>query len=147
MRSWQGITLVAGLALIVRTTPVAGQAVDTAGAIQAATAAAEGWLRVVDQKDYAASWDSAASAFKGAVAREKWEQAAGQARGALGQLGAREKPAAQYATQLPNVPAGQYVVLQYRTAAGPGRTVVETVTTMLDGGRGWRVLGYFVRPQ
>jgi hypothetical protein len=147
MRFVRGMTIVAVLALATQTSPVAAQAVDTAGSVRAATVAAESWLRVVDQQQYAASWDSAATIFKGAVTRDQWVQAATQARASIGALGARDKPATQYTTQLPGVPAGQYVVLQYRTTAGPGRTVAEMVTAVLDGARGWRVVGYFVRPQ
>jgi hypothetical protein len=146
MRFRHGTTVVAALALLVSTTPLAAQTADTAAAVRTATIAAEGWLQIVDQGQFAASWDSAATLFKGAVTREQWVQAVTQARSTTGQLGAREKPVAQYTTQLPGVQAGQYVVMQYRTTAGPGRTVAETVTAVFDGGRGWRVVGYFVRP-
>ncbi len=147
MRSGQHWTVVAAFALVALAAPLAAQTVDTAGAVRSATAAADGWLRIVDQKQYGASWDSAATLFKGAVTREQWSQAAAQARSSAGAIGTREKPTAQFTTQLPGAPAGQYVVLQYRSTAGPGHTATETVTAMFDGTRGWRIAGYFVRPQ
>ena len=144
---WHRAGMGIGLTLLLHSAPVAGQTVDTAAAVQAATAAADAWLRLVDDGQYGASWDSAASAFQGAVARETWEQAVLRARGPLEPFGARQKPAAHFTTQLPNAPAGQYVVLQYSTTVAQGRTATEVVTPMLDGKRGWRVSGYFVRPQ
>ncbi len=80
MRFTQGSALAAALVLTISSTPVVAQTVDTAGAVRSATAAADGWLRIVDQKQYGASWDSAATLFKGAVTREQWSQAAAQAR-------------------------------------------------------------------
>ena len=42
---------------------------------QAAVAAAESWLKLVDEEKYDASWEQAAKLFKGAVSREKWREA------------------------------------------------------------------------
>lgn len=147
MRFTHSSALAAALLLTLSSTPVVAQTVDTAGAVRSATVAADAWLRIVDQKEYGASWDSAATLFKGAVTRDQWSQAAAQARNSAGAIGTREKPTAQFTTQLPGAPAGQYVVLQYRSTAGPGHSATETVTAMFDGTRGWRIAGYFVRPQ
>jgi uncharacterized protein DUF4019 len=53
---------------------------------------------------------------------------------------------ARYTTDLPNAPRGQYVLFQYETNVSGGRQVVETVIPVLEGKRGWRVSGYFIRP-
>jgi hypothetical protein len=47
---------------------------------------------------------------------------------------------------VPNAPAGEYVVLQYRTESAVASFVTETVVMVRDGARGWRVVGYTVRP-
>jgi len=51
----------------------------------------------------------------------------------------------QATDQFPGAPAGNYVVLQFTTAFEK-RPATETVTLMLDGDRGWRLAGYFVKP-
>jgi hypothetical protein len=45
----------------------------------------------------------------------------------------------------PNAPPGEYVVVQYHTAVGGGRTVVETIAMQREGSQ-WREAGYYVRP-
>jgi len=120
--------------------------VDEAAAVEAASAAALQWLAIVDGGDYEASWEAAAPALKDALAATQWAAALGQARGPLEPFGDRERISARYTTELPNAPAGEYVVLQYRTAVSGDRTVVETVVPMkVDGA--WKVSGYFVRPE
>jgi hypothetical protein len=47
---------------------------------------------------------------------------------------------------MPNMPAGEYVQMQYRTESGTGGFVTETVVLQREGARGWRVVGYFVKP-
>ena len=44
----------------------------------AAQAAAESWLTLVDAGDYAGSWDQAAKVFKGAVKQADWVQMSGR---------------------------------------------------------------------
>ena len=51
-----------------------------------------------------------------------------------------------YQTELPNVPKGEYVVLQYKTAMAGGGAVIETITPMLNKDGKWRVSGYFIKP-
>jgi hypothetical protein len=48
-------------------------------------------------------------------------------------------------TSCPVRQPAQYVVVRFTTAFEKS-PAVETVTLMLDGDRGWRVVGYFVRP-
>src|SRR6266481_1089369 len=95
--------------------------------------------------DTAKSWYEAAVAFQLAVTQEKWEQAVKSARGPFEPFGARRRIMARYTTEPPNAPPGKYVLLQYNTNVSRGRHVVETVVPVLDGKRGWRVSGYWVR--
>jgi hypothetical protein len=106
---------------------------------------AEGWLRLVDQGHYEASWDSSSATFRRAVTRGAWGPMVRQARSQYEPLGARRLLSRQYTTTLPKAPPGQYVVLQYQTAAAGGHQVVETVVMERDAGR-WRLSGYFIRP-
>jgi hypothetical protein len=72
-----GVLLAAGVA-------VAAQTPD-----DAAQAAAESWLRLVDGGSYSASWDQAAKALKGAVRQAEWSAMAESARTPLGKLVSR----------------------------------------------------------
>lgn len=128
--------------------PARAQAPDSAGpAISAAQAAAQAWLRLVDQQHYDQSWDSAAAVFRSAVTKAAWSAAVREGRAPFEPLGERSLLGTTYSTQLPNVPPGEYVVLQYRTKAGTGKTVVETVTPAKGADGRWRVAGYYVRPE
>jgi uncharacterized protein DUF4019 len=111
----------------------------------AAQREAERWLRLVDQGQYETSWDSSSATFRRAVARGAWGQMVLQARSRYEPLGARRLLSRQYTTVLPKAPPGQYVVLQYQTAAAGGHQVVETVVMERDGDH-WRLSGYFIRP-
>jgi hypothetical protein len=111
----------------------------------AAQRAAESWLALVDAGRYGESWEEAATYFKGAVTKEGWEHMIQGVRGPLGKLVSRKLKSRQYAEKLPGAPDGKYVVIQYGSSFANKKEAVETVTPMLDGERGWRVSGYFIK--
>jgi hypothetical protein len=124
------------------------QGPDSATAVSAAQAAAQAWLTLVDAGRYDQSWDSTAAVFRSAVSRSQWATAVKEGRAPFDPLGERTLITATYTTQLPNVPPGQYVVIQYRTQAGKGKkTVVETITPAREKDGSWRVAGYYIRPE
>ncbi len=125
---------------------LAGQtAVDTAATLRAADTAAHTWLALVDKGEIARSWEEGALVLQLGVTKTKWEQLVRSARAPFEPFGTRHQIMARYTTDPPNAPPGQYVLLQYQTDVSGGRQVVETVVPTLDGKRGWRVSGYFVR--
>ena len=111
----------------------------------AAQAAAESWLKLVDAADYAGSWDQAAKVFKGAVKQTDWSQMAAGVRTPLGKLVSRKLKSRQYAEEMPGAPDGKYVVIQFDTVFEHKASAVETVTPMADPDGVWRVSGYFIR--
>jgi len=111
----------------------------------AAERAALDWLTLIDRGDVAASWESAATLFRRAVAPEQWAKSLGVARGPLGPVVTRRIESARPASELPGAPDGEYVVFQFATSFAHKRSAVETVTPMRDGDGEWRVSGYFVR--
>jgi Protein of unknown function (DUF4019) len=142
---WLGATLLWYLIVV----PSAhAQGSDSAGAaVSAAQSAAKSWLQLVDARRYDQSWDSAAAVFRSAVTKTQWAGAVKEGRAPFEPLGERTLVSASYTTQLPNVPPGQYVVIQYRTKAAPDKTVIETITPARDRDGRWRVAGYYVRPE
>lgn len=105
---------------------------------------AKQWLGLIDKGNYGKSWDEAASSFKGHVTKPVWEQSCKSVREPLGAITSRQLKSATYTTQLPNAPAGKYVVIQFDTKFQNKPAAVETITPMLDHGV-WRVSGYFIR--
>lgn len=126
--------------------PARSQTSDSVGAaVTAAQVAARSWLTLVDGRRYGESWDSGSVFFRQAVTRPGWEDALHKARSPFETFSGRQLLSASYRTALPQAPPGQYVVIEYRTGAGGGKKVVETVTPMKDQDGQWRVAGYFVR--
>jgi len=141
------LPLVASILVTLASPPLISQAsADTAAAVRVADTAVHAWLALVDKGQISESWDEAALTFQVAVTKAKWVQAVKQARGSFEPFGARRQIMARYTTDLPNAPRGQYVVFQYETSVSGDRQVVETVIPVLEGKRGWRVSGYFIRP-
>lgn len=110
-----------------------------------AVAAAEAWLGLIDKDDFAKSWETAASLFKGAVTQEQWEQKVGPVRTPLGEVVSRRAALTRYETSLPGAPDGEYVVIQFETVFANKASTVETVTPMRDPDGEWRVGGYFIK--
>lgn len=113
--------------------------------VEVAKSAAAEWLELLDANDYQATWEEAASLLKSQVTADQWASQIQQVHSQLGALRDRSLIAARYTTSLPNVPEGEYVVVQYRAQYG-SKTTIETATLMKDG-EAWRIAGYFVRPE
>jgi hypothetical protein len=111
----------------------------------AAQAAAESWLDLMDAGNYAESWKEAAEIFKGAISEADWVQMARGVRAPLGKVLSRKLKSRQYTEKLPGAPDGRYVVIQYDTVLEHKAEAVETVTPTMDPDGMWRVSGYFIR--
>lgn len=111
----------------------------------AAVAAAEAWLKLVDEAKYADSWKESAASFKSAVKQTDWERMVGAVRSPFGKLASRKVKTATYTTSVPGAPAGEYVVIQFDASFSPKKDAVETVTPTLDKDGKWRVSGYFIK--
>lgn len=112
---------------------------------QAATAIAEKWLATVDEGKYGDAWKEGSEAFRGAIKQEDLERALQAVRKPLGKLVSRKLKAAEYKTELPGAPDGEYVVIQFDTSFENKKTAVETITPMVDKDGKWRVSGYFIK--
>jgi len=146
MTALSRIAFLASFPAVLLAASLAGQTpVDTAATLRTADTAAHTWLALVDKGEIARSWDEGALVLQLGVTKTKWEQLVRSARAPFEPFGTRHQIMARYTTDPPNAPPGQYVLLQYQTDVSGGRQVVETVVPTLDGKRGWRVSGYYVR--
>ena len=134
MRFVLGIILAAGIA-----------SADQADQEEFAVAAAESWLKLVDEGNYAESWKAAAQYFKRAINQEQWKQSIQGVRKPLGRMTSRRLKAKNHTTALPGAPDGEYVVVQFETSFENKKSAIETITPMLDKDGQWRVSGYYIK--
>lgn len=112
---------------------------------RAAQVATETWLMLLDQGKYGESWQSAASPFQASIAQDKWTSQLSLVRTAYGKASGRKLKVIKYVTTMPGAPQGEYVVLQYEGTFANKKSGVETLTTMLDKDKTWKVAGYFIK--
>jgi len=129
-------------ALAIVAAPVYAQ---DAAAVANAQASATAWLPLMDSGDYAGSWDTAASVFKAQSSKMVWESTAKTARSPFGSVKSRQLLSAKAAGTVPGVPAGQYVLVQFRTNFANKSNAIETVIPTLDTDGKWKVAGYQVQ--
>jgi hypothetical protein len=127
--------------------PATQTAADNAHAVEEKKAldAAEPWLALIDQGEYAQGYETAAEYLKGAVDRKDFIRSVSTARKPFGKVQSRKLESKQYATSLPGAPAGRYVVMQYKTQFANGKSAIETITPTLDRDKKWRVSGYYIK--
>lgn len=111
---------------------------------KAAIEAAQKWLKLVDEGQYAASWQEAAEYFRQSIYQDEWGQAVGSARGPLGKLVSRTFKSAKSTAYLPGAPEGKYVVIEFSTLFENNVPRLERVTPMMDKDGAWRISGYYI---
>lgn len=117
---------------------------EIAAKVEAAALAAQGWLLLLDRRDWGTAWESAAGMFRGAVPLANWMDGIPKVRADLGALVEREPAAADYKTELPGRPVGDYVTMLFASKFEQ-REVEEVVTTVREPDGKWRVTGYTTR--
>lgn len=117
---------------------------EIAEKVNAALLAGQGWLLLLDRRDWGTAWETAAAMFRGAVPLGNWMDGVPKVRSDLGALVEREPAAADYKTELPGRPAGDYVTLSFASRFEK-REVEELVTTVREPDGKWRVTGYSTR--
>lgn len=122
----------------------------------AAQAAAESWLKVVDAGDYPTSWSQASAALKAAVKQAEWGQVAAGIRTPLGKVVSRTLKSREYTENGPTTRViggrvyswsgrGKCVIIQYNTVFANKTSALETVIPVPDSDGAWRVSAYSVR--
>ena len=78
-------------------------------------APATSWLEVVDSGKYANSWQQAGAFFQKNVPQALWVSKLEQVRTPLGAVTSREGISRQVLTSIPQLPDGDYVILEFQT--------------------------------
>jgi len=110
---------------------------DEDAAVDVATA----WVGLLDAGKLEEAWKQSAPVFRNNLSLEDFTKSIEGSRNVLGKLISRKVRTAQAAHSLPNVPRGQYVVVQFDSVFEKHPAMVETVTTKLIGDT-WQVQGY-----
>src|SRR5688572_7036463 len=87
----------------------------------------EAWLALLDQGDYAKSWETAGDGFRKTVAKNDWVAMAKQVRQPLGDLVSRKVKTTQQTEKLPDMPPGSYFVAVFDTSFAGMASAAETV--------------------
>ena len=109
-----------------------------------AVAAAKEWLKLIDDKDYVASWADAATLFQQGINQEAWVKQVSAPRAQLGALKSRKFQSFQQMTSLPGVPDGDYAVVTFESVFENKAQAME-LTTLVHEGKVWKVGGYFIK--
>jgi len=118
---------------------------EAAEQTEEAREAADAWLALYDANDIEGTYETAADVFKEQVSLEDWEMQAGQVQDAVGELDGREFTETVYTNELPQAPAGDYMIVQYDTQYA-NMNVTEFVILLLEEGE-WRLVGFNAQPQ
>jgi hypothetical protein len=120
-----------------------GSAASKSAMLQASAAASLEWLNLVDAGKYAESWDAASPLMKLAMPKNSWEKVMQQTRKPLGAVKKREVLDQRTAQNPHGMPAGDYIVMFYKTAFSQKPEAFELVTLYLQNGK-WHVVTYQV---
>jgi hypothetical protein len=123
--------------------PSFAQAADSPTAAKEAEArlAAQGWLVLLDRKDWGRAWETTGAVFRSKVALGAWMDAIPKVREPLGTLVERAPIETAFKTSLHGEPDGEYVTVVFRTKFSD-REVAEVVTTVHEPDGKWRITGY-----
>lgn len=113
---------------------------------QAALAASQPWLALLDAGDYAEAWRGAAPLFRELESAEAWAAKAQRYRDPLGALEARTLHTNTYFTDPWNAPPGPYAVLVFDSRWEAG-AIYEIVNMQRQEDGSWLAAGYDVAEQ
>lgn len=109
---------------------------------QAAVAAAEAWLRLIDEAKYEESYKEASAFFRNSVSEAEWIRAIATFRAPHGKAVSRKKISTSTSPDEPGLPEGEYVVVKYETNFEKKADCTEDVMCTKDPEGKWRVVGY-----
>lgn len=124
----------------------AGEAKSSADAEKEAAGklAAQGWLLLLDRKDWGRAWETSSSVFRQTVPLPTWMDGIPKVRADLGTFVERTPADSAYRTTLAGRPDGEYVTVIFLSKFDK-RDVEEVITTVRDTDGKWRVTGYSTR--
>lgn len=103
------------------------------------------WLKLTDAGNAQAAWQAAGKKFQAAMTLEQWTQALATQRAPYGAFIQRTLNGADFRSNFPNQPPGEYALLQFRTTFANRSVVIESISLERESDGRWRVVGYALR--
>jgi len=124
----------------------AAPAVDSATAEKEAAGklAAQGWLVLLDRRDWGRAWETSSAVFRTTVPLGTWMDGIPKLRDAFGALVERTPADSAYKTTLAGRPDGEYVTVIFLSKFEK-RELQEVVTVVREADGKWRATGYSTR--
>jgi len=122
----------------------AAAAADTKDKEAAARLSAQGWLVLLDRKDWGRAWETTGAVFRSKVPLGTWMDAIPKVRAPLGDTVERTPVETAFKTSLQGQPDGEYVTVVFQTKFAD-REMAEVVTTVHEPDGKWRITGYSVQ--
>lgn len=137
----RGLSLVVALFALFVSLPLKAE-VDP---LQAPESAAEKWVQLLDNGNYAGSWDAGSKTFQTTIPKNRWEILMEQIRKPLGEVTERKVLDHRIAQDPAGLPAGEYRVIIYQTQFSKKGSARELLTLTLGEDGVWRILTYQVQ--
>jgi nucleoid-associated protein YgaU len=106
--------------------------------------AAQGWLLLLDRRDWGRAWETTSGMFRASVPLGAWMDGIPKVREPLGPLVERTPAESVYKTTLEGRPNGDYVTTIF-VSKFDKRELQEVVTAVREPDGKWRVTGYSTR--
>jgi hypothetical protein len=110
--------------------------------LEASAIAAQYWLQLMDAGRYTDSWSQGAKTFQLTISQSEWDRAMNGLRKPLGSVLSRQLAEQRTAKDPKGLPAGDYMVLFYRSSFQNRPEANELVTMVKESDGVWRVLTY-----
>ena len=122
-------------------TPAAAPNPENAEKEAAGKLAAQGWLILLDRRDWGRAWETSSAMFRGAVPLATWMDGIPKVRETLGAFVERTPAESVYKTTLEGRPNGEYVTVIFASKFDK-RELQEVVTMVREPDGKWRATGY-----
>ncbi len=104
------------------------------------------FLKLVDGKKYAESWDAASDFLRQSVSKAEWTTQMVKTRETLGERASRKLKSSVPQKDPAGAPPGDYLLQTYETVfASQGAPRTETLPLIKSADGRWRAVGYFIR--
>lgn len=137
--------VLAGIATLAVLITAASPSFSEATPEDQAQAAALAWLGLVDARDYAQSWVTAADYFQNSIEEREWVSRVSKARSSFRAPRSRTVSSITFTPSSPGAADGEHFVIQFATRFRNKVAATETVTLMKNLDGRWRVSGYYIK--
>jgi hypothetical protein len=102
------------------------------------------WLDMIDKGMYGPSWEETAFFFQNRVTRDQWKKTLERTRKPLGKPLSRELKTIFHKESIPDLPRGEYIIIEFETSFINKKILTETVIPVLEKDGRWKVTRYLI---